>query len=181
MSAQVAALALQLEMTQWWPPELIRQHQLRQAGFLLSHAFHTVPLYRDRLQSLTGVRGELTIDDFRQLPILTRQELQAAGEDVVSTALPDSHGEPTWLASSGSTGRPVRFQATRVTGLFYRALGLRFHLWHQRDLSRKNLSIRPMRKTDKLIDGVAHSHWGDLFHDRQPRLTSRNRQRNCSI
>ena len=41
------ALQYQLEQSQWWPPDVVRQQQFRQPQALLSHACGTVPFYRD--------------------------------------------------------------------------------------------------------------------------------------
>jgi phenylacetate-CoA ligase len=142
MESAVLALNYQFEQSQWWPPGTIEALQLRQAEQLLAHAWRTVPFYRDRLAPLTGLkRGQLTMEAWRRIPILTRTDIQDAGHDLVSRALPRGHGTARDASTSGSTGQPVWFKRTRVTGLFFAALNLRYHLWHGRDFSAKSAKI----------------------------------------
>ena len=61
--------------------------------------------------------------------------------------------------SSGSTGRPVRLKRSDVVLLLVGALTLRYHFWHRRDLSAKNVTIRR-------FDGeqsAAGSRWAPCF------------------
>ena len=41
-------LLFQLEQSQWWSPERLRDAQFGQANSLLSHAFASVPYYTNR-------------------------------------------------------------------------------------------------------------------------------------
>ena len=92
--ATVLALQYQLGQSQWWPAETLLQHQLRQLEFLLAHAARTVPFYRGRLNALSGLgRGELTMDAWRRLPVLSRTDIQEAGAALVSRRLPKDHGK----------------------------------------------------------------------------------------
>ena len=104
-----AALLFQLDRSQWWPAETLWRHQAAQLRLLASHARETVPFYRARLADL-----DIEADDdrflaaWRQLPILSREEIQDAGERLTSTSLPDNHGATGDIFTSGSTGKPVR-------------------------------------------------------------------------
>ena len=125
--------------------------QLRQAEQLLAHAWRTVPFYRERLGVLTGLkRGGLTMEAWRRLPILTRADIQDGGHDLVSRALPKDHGRARDASTSGSTGQPVSFKRTRITGLFFAALNLRYHLWHGRDFSAKVAKITRLANPDSV-------------------------------
>ena len=144
--ALTLALQFQLERSQWWPAEMLLAHQLRQAQNLIAHAAATVPFYRDRLRPVIGLpRGALTLERFREIPLLRRSDIQAAGAALVSRQLPHGHGTPARAITSGSSGRPIEFLNTAITGLMASALTLRGHLWHKRDLTRKNVTIRPPR------------------------------------
>ena len=138
VDAVVLALQHQWEQSQWWPPEALLEHQLRQLEFLVAHATRTVPIYHDRLGALSGLkRGELTMDTFRRLPLLTRTDIQEAGDALLTRRLPEDHGNTFDVSTSGSTGRPITVKGTEITVLFTRAAELRYHLWHGRDLSEK--------------------------------------------
>ena len=142
VDAMVLALQYQLEQSQWWPAETLVEHQLRQLELLLAHTARTVPFYRGRLKALSGLRrGELTMDAWRRLPVLGRTDIQDAGPALVSRRLPRDHGDTSDISTSGSTGRPITVKGTAVTGLFFRALSLRNHLWHGRDFSGKTAKI----------------------------------------
>ena len=143
--AQAMALQFQFERTQWWSPEQLLVQQLRQAERLLRHAATTVPFYRDRLDPfLSELDGDLTIEKFRQLPLLTKVDVQSAGDTLVSGAVPKAHGRKHQLRTSGSTGRPVEITTTDLARMMIWANTLRGHTWHERDITAKNVEIRPM-------------------------------------
>ena len=49
------------------------------------------------------------------------------------------------MRTSGSTGRPVEIKGTTLTERFRSAVGIRYHLWHERDLSRRSITITSMK------------------------------------
>lgn len=139
-AAHLLALLYQLEHSQWQPVEWLRERQLGQLRLLLSHALQQVPFYT---HSLAGLRADgLDWEAFRQLPVLGREALQQNFDRLRSTTLPPGHGTATVAQSTGSTGRPVRFQRTGITQLIWNALTLREHLWHARDFSGRLAAIR---------------------------------------
>ncbi len=141
--APVLALQFQFEQSQWWPESRLLAHQMAQIQNLLDHAAGTVPFYRERLAPFRGLEpGTLTLEAYRQVPLLSRADIQEAGEDLVSRRLPSAHGRPYDVRTSGSTGTPLTVKGTAVTGLFLTALSLRGHLWHKRDLSAKSVTFR---------------------------------------
>ncbi len=131
---------------------------MRQLELLLVHTARTVPFYRGRLQALAGLgRGELTMDAWRRLPVLRRTDIQKAGAALVSRRLPRDHGQSVEVSTSGSTGRPVTVKGTAVTGLFFRALSLRYHLWHGRDFSGRTAKITRLSPS-AAEDETGHKH-----------------------
>jgi hypothetical protein len=56
------------------------------------------------------------------LPLLARQELQGALQELRSSSLPPGHGPVGEGHTSGSTGTPVRFLTTAVTQFFWQAI-----------------------------------------------------------
>lgn len=147
-NATLLALMYQFEQSQWCPREELERVQLRQLSLVLDHAYQYVPFQRQRLQPLVdqGVRIR-TYDDFRRLPITRRADLQQHFAQMCSTAVPEDHLPVVEGGTSGSTGMPVRFKNTRVTQLFAKALLLRSHLWHGRDMSANVVSIQVPRAT----------------------------------
>ena len=69
-------------------------------------------------------------------------EATEAGDALLSTALPASHGATGEIFTSGSTGQPLRAVRSQLWELFWRAFTVRDHLWHRRDLTGKLAVIR---------------------------------------
>ena len=146
-AARMFGLAWQLGESQWWEAGEIERHQMRQLEQVAFHAVTTVPFYKDRLNCLSGIKpGELTFDRWREIPILRRAELQQAGAELYSSALPKSHTPIIDATSSGSTGRPATVKITMVTRIFSDALTLRYHDWAGRDFSGKTCAIEIIQR-----------------------------------
>lgn len=137
------AMQYQLEHSQWWSPDALQDQQFQQLAKVLTHAFETVPFYRERL-SVIGFRPNQTITpaQFATLALLRRSDVQSLGDALRSQQPPPDHGRLLVHQTSGSTGRPIRAFGTEITQFFWNALTLRDHLWHGRDLSGKLASIR---------------------------------------
>ena len=115
--AQVHALVLQLQQSQWWSQERLLAHQLEQIRILAEHATATAPFYADRLEAITGLQpGKLTLEAFRQTPVLTRADIQAAGDQIFSRNPPPGHGKLRDIHTSGSTAQPVHVKTTVLAG-----------------------------------------------------------------
>ena len=126
MEVHALALQFQLQESEWWPAEKLLEHQLRQLQVVIDHAARTVPFYRERLKPLAGLPpGALTLERFREIPVLTRQEIQEAGRNLASREVPPGHGVPFASKTSGSTGQPLEFLSTSVTSLMLAALSMR--------------------------------------------------------
>jgi len=160
--AVVLALQHQFERTQWWPAEALAAHQLRQAGLLLAHAYATVPLYRERLAGIRVRRdGGIRSDEWRRIPLLTRDDLQDRFEELRSSSVPEEHGSVSEIHSSGSTGRPIRALRTRLAILFWEAFTHRDHDWHGRDRRQTLAAIRHAGADEDLYpEGTRARNWG---------------------
>jgi phenylacetate-CoA ligase len=154
------ALQFQLDQTEWWPPERLRQNQMRQLALLLRHVHETVPFYRERLGGAGYTpAAEITDDWFAALPRLTRLDVHTHGDALHSNNVPEAHAPVTRGQTSGSTGTPISFLWTAVTRLFWQAFKLRDHLWHRRDFGLKLVAIRPDRST-RDTSGKNGPDWG---------------------
>ena len=161
-AARVLTQLLYLEQSQWLSTERLRRGQDRQLACLVRHAWATVPWYRERLRD-AGLDGAAPFERerFERLAPLTRRELQVAGAELESAELPADHGARSPRMTSGSTGAPVRVQGSGLTSLFWRALTLRDHLWHRRDLDGSLATIRHSGRADAAPPrGVAMPDWG---------------------
>ena len=137
-AAVLLGMVDELESSQWLSPTEISRRQSRTLEDLLAHARATVPYYRDRPGYGAG-------RPWTDLPILTRDRVQAAGDDLVSTEVPADHLPLTDMTTSGTTGRPLTVKATPITGLFWLVCALREHLWHGRDATATVVTLRTDR------------------------------------
>lgn len=137
------AMQYQLNQTQWLTPEALQAQQFRQLQILLSHAYETIPFYRDRLDTV-GFKPhhQITPEQLLSLELLRRSEIQSIGESLLSQRPPKDHGRIFVHQTSGSTGRPIKAYGTDITQFFWLAFTLRDHLWHKRDFAAKLGIIR---------------------------------------
>lgn len=141
--AVALALQFQLEYSQWFSSEQLEALQLGQLQRLFQHVHAHNPFYRQRLDHAGVDPGiPLTMEIFRQLPLLRREDIQSAGPALFSEQTPRDHGRPLSGKTSGSSGRPIEFRSNDLCQLFWRAITLREHLWHGRHLQGKLAVIR---------------------------------------
>ena len=159
----VLSLLFQLERTERWPARRLRDFQRAQLQRLVAHAAANVPFYRDRLAPLAGTDGEAFWAAWQRLPLLTRAEVQQAGDDLLCHNIPEGHGGLSEIFTSGSTGRPVRVLRTELSELYWSAVTVRDHLWHGRDLCGKLAAIRNSTAGNALYpEGERLERWGFL-------------------
>jgi phenylacetate-coenzyme A ligase PaaK-like adenylate-forming protein len=99
-----------LDQSQWWDAERLRTFQWTELRALLVHAF-AAP-YLERKYREAGISGPDDIrnwDDFRRLPPLSREEINAHRSELCSTAY---KGTLLPHATGGSSGTPTRFFRT---------------------------------------------------------------------
>jgi phenylacetate-CoA ligase len=162
-NALLLALQYQLEQSQWWTPAQLQTHQLQQLQSLIDHAKQTVPFYQQTLQTIPDLEVHpLTLETFATLPLLQRDDLQSQNKPFRSTALPKDHLPVNAARTSGSTGKPVDILNTQITELFYRALNLRNHLWHRRNILSKLAVIRIQTRTAQ-PNPPTQSEWVEAF------------------
>ena len=118
----------ELQQTQWFSPEQIREYQLVRLQTLIKHAYETVPFYRKRYDE-HGVRPEDIKDlhDITRFPILTREDVRSAGNEMVSSHYSKRkliHGH-----TSGTTGSPLSCFWDKQTCVYNNATDWRFKQW----------------------------------------------------
>jgi phenylacetate-CoA ligase len=117
-----------LQKTQYDPPETIAARQWAAVRSLLEHACTTVPFYRQRLDE-AGVRPSAigNFEDFRQIPILTKSDLRAHQNSLISC---EHRRDGLHLKqTSGSTGVAVEVFVDEAAQQFKRACTLRSDEW----------------------------------------------------
>jgi len=158
-ATRLAAL-FQIEQSQWWSEEKLKQHQFQQLQLLLAHCKRHVPFYAEKIQHIK-LSQPLTEETWLTIPLLTRDMVQNNGQQLRSTAIPPSHGKLSRQFTSGSTGKPVEVLGTDVTNFFWNVFTLRDHLWHKRNLN-SNLAVirRTMSEKAKPPLGQVSKNWG---------------------
>ncbi len=161
-ASTLLAFLFQLEQTQWWEPERLRQAQFLQAAELLRHARRTVPYYGKRFERIGWRYGRpLTEDIWSGLPLLGREDIQDAGERLHSRALPKSHGKSGYVSTSGSTGKPVKVVTTDMTNAMWHAFTFRDYIWRRFDFGGKLVAIRHDAKNNAGYPGGKQARsWG---------------------
>ncbi len=96
----------QLAATQWYTRDQLDAFQLKQLQHLVRHAWETVPYYR-RVMGEHGIRPEdiRRLDDIRKFPIMSKDDLRKAGDEIVSTRY--RRAFLTTAHTGGTTGLPV--------------------------------------------------------------------------
>ena len=146
IAADLLTIAQQYSHSQWWSPERLLRHQLRQLAPLVRFAFESVPFYRGRLAAAGYRRGrELTPEIWRRLRLLDRKTARERMGELLAVTPPPGHGELLEDATSGKTGIPLRVRKTALAHLFYFAQTLREGAWQGRDLRLKFAAIRPAK------------------------------------
>jgi phenylacetate-CoA ligase len=160
--AAMLAMQFQLEQSQWWPPEEIRRRQMEQLWVVLRHAVQTVPYYKKSFaEAGLDISGGLSEAAWSRVPLITRRDIQGAGNSLLSTAVPKSHGRVHSLSTSGSTGMPVTTSGTEVTQFFWLSITLRDQLWQRLDFRKKLVAIRYSRDgRGAYPDGAPGASWG---------------------
>jgi phenylacetate-CoA ligase len=161
VAANLLVQLTQLDDSQWWSPEQLTRMQHEQFAHLALHAHQQSPFFRERFDQ-AGLRPDRkwTADAFASIPLLTRAELMQQAWHIHSRAIPEKHGAVNAVQTSGSTGQTVTVMKTEVTQLFWLALAMREHLWHERDFSATLAIIKAMTPTmdDPIL--AAKMGWG---------------------
>jgi len=141
--ALLADLVRQLERTQWLAPAEIAARQGKLLRQLVAHAEAYSAPFAARLRAAGLCADDLAdIAALPRLPLLTRRDLQAAGDALFCTHLPLTHQPVRRNQTSGSTGEPVVIRTTALSRLLWEATTLRDHAWHRRDFSERLSVVR---------------------------------------
>jgi len=160
-AANIPALLQQLEQSQWWKPEQLLQKQLEQFSLLAAYARLHSPFFRARFDQAGLNKDQAwTTATFSAIPLLTRAELMQSPMQINCRAVPREHGAIREVQTSGSTGQMISVLRTEASQLFWMALAMRDHLWHQRDFSGTLAVIKAM--TPSMDDPIAAAKigWG---------------------
>lgn len=134
--AQIWAMMLEVERTQWLSPEELLGGQLTQVRTLLTHCSQHVPYYQEQLRQANIRPDDIrTLEDFRRVPLLSRRTVQEQFRRLQATALPAGLKATSTLHTSGSSGMPIEVRQTNLVTMWWL-------VFHARDLSWCDLDLR---------------------------------------
>src|SRR5256885_4854962 len=91
-----------IRKAQWLPATEVRETQLSTLTDVVARAASDVPFYRQR--GLEGIDFE-SFDQLREIPILTKSQVQRAGRSLISQAYRSRR--LTEVHTGGTTGKPL--------------------------------------------------------------------------
>jgi phenylacetate-CoA ligase len=122
-------LIQKIEDAQWFTPEKIRSIQYKELQQLVKHHKEQSPWYGNLMK------------DKQRIPIITKKDIQDAGEDFFSVNIPKAHLPVSSVKTSGSTGEPLEIKTTIYNSMFYSAYTLRTSVWEKSNLEPLKMSV----------------------------------------
>lgn len=98
----------------YWPSSRMHDYQLSQLESLVRHAKQHVPFYAKRLDCLFKPDGSIDWLRWRDIPILSREEVRDSGDAMMSRVVLPLHGAVQTVFTSGSTGIPLKLSFPRI-------------------------------------------------------------------
>jgi len=142
-TSQLWAAYLELNRTQWLSPAELEERQLQQLRVLLLHCFHEVAYYRRILTEIGYPKRPIkSLEDFRRLPLLTRELYQANSRDLQAKSLPAGTTATGEGYTSGTNGVPIKVLKTNRVALWWNAFYLRDLEWCDIDPRGRLAAIR---------------------------------------
>lgn len=128
-------MAKALDRTQYYTADRMQAYQRKLLEPLLRHARHEVPFYATRLAPLFSQDDTIRWDAWTDIPTFTRAEAQQAGEALFAKSTPPMVGGHTEKQTSGSTGTPLKFRVSDISGWMSTAISQRMFEWHEIDMT----------------------------------------------
>jgi phenylacetate-CoA ligase len=92
--------------------EDLKSLQLDKLKKLITHAYQTVPYYKEQFDSIGFNPGDLkTLDDIKQIPLLSKEQLKSNYSSLISNSYNPS--QLIEYATGGSSGTPTNFLLTK--------------------------------------------------------------------
>ena len=162
---------LQLDRTQWLPPEELERLQMRQLQALLGHCRQQVPYYRGIFQACGAEPGDIrTLGDFRRLPLLSRRTWQERFPEFMAEKLPPKMTALGTASTSGTSGVAIELRQTNITALWWLAFYLRDLEWCQIDPRGTLACIRTVKmktpeQKQRFLEGMSYPFWHPTLRD----------------
>ena len=129
----------ELERSQWWSPDELREHQRTKVANLLAHAHANVPFFRRRLDAAgVGPAPADALAALQGLQLLSKNQIRRAGDEALWRDAPGGLFEHN---TGGSTGDPLIFHLDRRRQGYDQAARIRTHRWFGVDLGERELYL----------------------------------------
>jgi phenylacetate-CoA ligase len=117
-----------LKESQWWSKEKLEEYQMRELEKLLKHAYENVPYYR-RIFNEGGLKPKdiQNFNDFRKLPILTKDIVRENLNDLIAKNIPKRN--MNYVTTGGTSGKPLGFYIEKRTDFIRMAFEWREWNW----------------------------------------------------
>jgi phenylacetate-CoA ligase len=115
------------------PGHKIQDYQNSQLQQLLAHAAKEVPFYRQSLASIRRPDGSFDLDQWQELPIISRSLVAANWEAFQSENLPAGHRAIIESTTSGSEGLRLKMRKTRFEHTGVACASYRYAQWFSYD------------------------------------------------
>lgn len=128
----------ELERSQWWTLDRLRDHQARKLRALLQHAHDHCPFYRKRIDEAGLDPGRTSARSLRHLPTLSKETIAENRDAMVDAGVP---GGLYAYTTGGSTGAPLSFLVDRRRQAADQAARARTRRWFGIDLGERELYL----------------------------------------
>lgn len=128
-----------LNASQWYAPERLRQQQWERTREVIEYAFRHVPYYQTRFAD-AGFDGVLRDwGDFRRLPLLTKRDIRESGKQILSRVFQPE--ELVETCTGGSTGIALTLYLDKQCQQIRNAAAIRSNLWAGWDIGMKVAAV----------------------------------------
>lgn len=121
-------LLQKIDEAQWFTMDKIRSIQSQELRSIFNHHKTNSPWYNKLMK------------DKDRMPIITKKDIQEAGEEFFSTVVPHVHLPMDTVKTSGSTGEPLEIRTGTFSSMFYSAYSIRAAIWSKSHLEPYKLS-----------------------------------------
>jgi len=128
----------QLEESQWWPPEQLRELQQAKLRRLLQHAWDKCSFHRTRMNESGLEPGGVTLEGLGKLPTTTKADIRANTATMID---PTVKGGLHSYSTGGSSGDPLIFKIDRARQAADQAARARTRRWFGIDLGARELYL----------------------------------------
>lgn len=160
-----------LEKTQYYSKNQIIEYQTRKFIDIVSHAYQTVPYYK-QLFDTYGIRVTdiQSLDDAKKIPLLTKDDIKNNFNALISSKF--TRKELVLGGTSGTTGTPLKVLWDQNTCIYTNAVDWRQKAWggiYYGDkiaqlLGRPVVSTKKKKKPFWQMDHIHNQLWMSSFH-----------------